>query len=158
MAIQLPVQAPEGVAKPYFLFGDSQKPVDLWFLDLASQRVRQFVGRGTGGLTALAAGEVKASASYAAGEWSAVFVRGLRSSDGLSFAEGQYLPVSFSVWDGTARERGNRRGLTQWFYVYLPPREKPSIVGPMLGSAVGVLALELLVVAGLRRRRGTSKA
>jgi DMSO reductase family type II enzyme heme b subunit len=129
--------------------------VDVWFLDLASQRVRQFVGRGSGSLTALAAGEVQASASYAAGEWSAVFVRLLRSSDGMSFGEGQYLPVSFSVWDGTARERGNRRGLTQWFYVYLPPREKPGVVGPMLKAAMGVLALELLVVAGLRRRHGS---
>jgi mono/diheme cytochrome c family protein len=154
VALQLPAQPPEGVAKPYFLFGDTQKPVDLWFLDLASQRVRQFVGRGAGSLTALAAGEVQASASYAAGEWSAVFVRNLRSSDGMSFAEGQYLPVSFSVWDGTARERGNRRGLTQWFYVYLPPREKPSVAGPMLKAALAVLALELLVVAGLRRKRG----
>jgi len=157
VALQLPVQAAEGVAKPYFLFGDAQKPVDLWFLDLASQRVRQYVGRGSGSLTALAAGEVQASASYASGEWSAVFVRSLRSSDGLSFAEGQYVPVSLSVWDGTARERGNRRGLTQWFYVYLPPREKPGVLGPMLRAALGVLALELLVVAGLRRKRGENR-
>ena len=111
--------------------------MDLWFLDLASQRVRQFTGRGSGGLTALAAGEVQASASYAAGEWSAVFVRNLRSSDGLSFAESQYVPMAFSVWDGTARERGNRRGLTQWFYVYLPPREKPGIAGPMAAGRAG---------------------
>jgi cytochrome c oxidase cbb3-type subunit 2 len=157
VALQVPAQTPEGVAKPNFLFGDAQRPVDLWFLDLASQRVRQFVGRGSGSLTALAAGEVQASASYAAGEWSAVFVRQLRSSDGMSFSEGQYLPVSFSVWDGTARERGNRRGLTQWFYVYLPPREKPGVAGPMLKAALGVLALELLVVAGLRRRRGADR-
>ena len=83
-------------------------------------------------------------------------MRNLRSSDGLSFAEGQYVPLAFSVWDGTARERGNRRGLTQWFYVYLPPREKPGIAGPMARAALGVLALELLVVAGLWRRRGAS--
>ena len=66
--------------------------------------------------------------------------------------EGQFVPVAFSVWDGTARERGNRRGITQWFYVYLPPREKPSAVGPMLKAAFGVLVLELLVVAALRRK------
>jgi DMSO reductase family type II enzyme heme b subunit len=158
VALQLPAQASEGVAKPYFLFGDAQQAVDLWFLDLASQRVRQYVGRGSGSLTERESAEVQASASYAAGEWSAVFVRDLRSSEGLSLAEGQYLPVALSVWDGTARERGNRRGLTQWFYVYLPPREKPSVWGPMLKAALGVLALELLVVAGLRRRRGASQA
>jgi mono/diheme cytochrome c family protein len=153
VAIQLPAQPPEGVAKPYFLFGDAQKPVDLWFLDLAGRRVRQYVGRGSSSLTPLEGGEVEASGSYAAGEWSAVFVRNLRSTNGVSLAEGQYVPIAFSVWDGTARERGNRRGLTQWFYVYLPPHEKPSVVGPMLKAAAAVLLLELLAVAWLRRKR-----
>jgi hypothetical protein len=154
VAIQWPATQPEGVAKPYFLFGDGQKPVDVWFLDLAAQRVRQFVGRGSGaGLTPQEGGEVTGQGSYAAGAWSAVFVRSMRSTNGASFAEGQYLPVAFSVWDGTARERGNRRGITQWFYVYVPPREKPSVAIPMAKAAGGVLLLELLVVAALRRKR-----
>jgi len=160
VAIQLPQQQPDGIAKPYFLFGDGQHPVDLWFLDLAGQKVRQFTGRGSGaGLTALEGGEVTASGRYEAGLWSTVFVRDLRSTNGVTFAEGQYLPIAFSVWDGTARERGNRRALTQWFYVYLPPREKPSPLGPMAKAASSVLALELLVVAALyRRRRGGTAA
>jgi cbb3-type cytochrome c oxidase subunit III len=154
VALQLPATQPEGVAKPYFLFGDGQKPVDVWFLDLAAQRVRQFVGRGSGaGLTPQEGGEVTGQGTYAAGEWSGVFVRSMRSTNGASFAEGQYLPVAFSVWDGTARERGNRRGITQWFYVYVPPREKPSVAVPMAKAAGGVLLLELLVVAALRRKR-----
>lgn len=154
VAIQWPATLPDGAAKPYFLFGDAQKPVDLWFLDLAGQRVRQFTGRGSGaGLTPLEGGEVTGQGAYAAGAWSAVFVRGLRAANGVSFAEGQYVPVAFSVWDGTARERGNRRGLTQWFYVYLPPREKPSPAVPMAKAAGSVLLLELLVVAGLWRKR-----
>ena len=127
--------------------------MDLWFLDLAGQRVRQFNGRGSAGLTPIEGAEVTGQGSYAGGAWSAVFVRALRSTSGASFAEGQYLPVAFSVWDGTARERGNRRGLTQWFYVYLPPREKPSAAVPMAKAAGTVLLLELLVVAGLRRKR-----
>jgi hypothetical protein len=97
--------------------------------------------------------EVEGTGQYAAGEWSAVFVRPLRSSGGVSFAEGSYVPVAFSVWDGTARERGNKRALTQWVYVYLQPREKPSAVGPMLASALAVLGLELLVVGAIRRRQ-----
>jgi cytochrome c oxidase cbb3-type subunit 2 len=152
VALQLPASAPEGIAKPYFLFGDGGKPVDLWFLDLASQKLQQFSGRGSTSLTAAEGGEVEASGRYEAGVWSASFVRSRRSTTSVSFAEGQYVPVAFSVWDGTARERGNRRGLTQWFYVYLPPREKPSVVVPMLKAAFGVLVLELLVLAALRRK------
>jgi len=158
VAIQLPAAAPEGVVKPYFLFGDGGKPVDLWFLDLASQKVHEFTGRGSANLTPVEGGEIEASGHYEAGVWSATFARSLRSTTSVSFAEGQYVPIAFSVWDGTARERGNHRGLTQWFYVYLPPREKPSIVGPMLKAAGAVLVLELLVVAALRRRRAVASA
>jgi complex iron-sulfur molybdoenzyme family reductase subunit gamma len=152
VAIQLPQELPEGVAKPYFILGDGQLAVDLWFYDLAGRSVRQYVGRGSGALTALEGGEVEGRAAYAAGEWSAVFSRDLRSTGGVSFAEGAYVPVAFSVWDGTSRERGNRRALTQWVYVYLEPREKPSPLVPMLAAGASVLALELIVVGAIRRR------
>ena len=156
VAIQLPAQLPPGAAKPYFLFGDAQNPIDLWFLDLAGKKVRQFTGRGSGALTGLEGSELEGHGSWAGGEWSAVFVRDLRSTGGVTFAEGQYVPIAFSVWDGTARERGNRRGLTQWFYVTLPPREKPSVAGAVAAPALGVLALELLAVGWLRRRNRPS--
>jgi mono/diheme cytochrome c family protein len=152
VAIQVPREQSEGIARPYFLFGDGQLAVDVWFLDLSGRRVRQFVGRGSGALTALEGSDVEGGAAYASGEWSAVFARDLRSTNSVSFVEGSYVPVAFSVWDGTARERGNRRGLTQWCYVYLERREKPSAVGPMLAAALGVLVFELLLVYWLRRR------
>ncbi len=155
VAVQLPQQLPGGNARPYFLFGDGQLGVDVWFLDLARKGVRQLVGHGTGALAALESSEVEGAGRYAAGEWSAVFVRPLRSTGSVSFTEGAYVPVAFSVWDGTARERGNKRALTQWVYVYLQPREKPSAVGPMLAAALGVLALELVVVGVIRRRART---
>jgi mono/diheme cytochrome c family protein len=158
VAIQLPQELPEGVAKPYFLFGDGQLPVDLWFFDLSGQAVRQYVGRGSGALTALEGGEVSGQARYDAGEWSVVFSRELRATTGVSFAEGSYVPIAFSVWDGTSRERGSRRALTQWVYVYLEPREKPSPVVPMLTAGLSVLALELVVVGAIRRRARRPRA
>jgi cbb3-type cytochrome c oxidase subunit III len=152
VAVQLPLELPGGVAKPYFLFGDAQLGVDLWFLDLASRRLRQFVGHGSGALTPLDSSEVAGTGNYAAGEWSATFTRELRSTSGVSFAEGVYVPIAVSVWDGGAGERGNKRALTQWAYVYLQPREKPSAVVPMITAAALTVLLELLVVAALRRR------
>ena len=35
VSIQIPLQTPTGARKPYFIFGDAQNPVDLWFFDLA---------------------------------------------------------------------------------------------------------------------------
>ena len=152
VAVQLPLELPGGVAKPYFLFGDAQLGVDLWFLDLASHRLRQLTGHGSGALTPLDSSDVEASGSYAAGEWTTVFARDLRSTSGVTFSEGAYVPIAFSVWDGTARERGNRRALSQWAYVYLQPREKPSAVVPVTTAVVLTLLVELLALAWLRRR------
>ena len=152
VALQLPSALPEGIVKPYFLFGDPQNPVDVWFIDLAENRPRRFEGRGSGSLTPLEGSALEGAGSWEQGEWSAVFVRDRRGKSSVSFDEGQYIPVAFSVWDGLSRERGNRRGLTQWFYVYLPPREKPSVVGPMARAFAGVLGLELLAVFWIRRR------
>lgn len=158
VALQLPAQLQAGVAKPYFILGDGANATDVWFLDLATKRVRQFAGHGSAALAVQEGGEVEGQASYAQGQWSAIFVRDLRSTSGVSFTEEQFVPVAFSVWDGAARERGSRRGLTQWAYVYLPPRQKPSPAGPMAAAAAGVLVLEGLAVMVLRRRQGAGAA
>jgi len=74
----------------------------------------------------------------------------------MSFEEGGFAPIAFSVWDGSNRERGNKRGLTTWWSIHFEPAEKPSPVGPMAASAFGVLVLELIFVAWARRRKRAS--
>lgn len=152
VAIQLPVQVPAGARKPYFLFGDAQNPVDLWFVDLATKVATRYNGTGSNSLTAVEGEDVTAVATYDRGEWTVIFKRALRATGGVTFAEGQYVPISFSVWDGTERERGNKRGLTRWMYLYTMPRETPSAVWPMLRAALAVLAVEILLIFWVRRR------
>lgn len=152
VAIQLPVQAPTGIRKPYFLFGDAQNPVDLWFVDLAVKEARRYTGAGSSSLTPVEGEDVTAVVSYDRGEWSVIMKRSLRASGGVTFSEGQYLPIAFSIWDGFERERGNRRGLTQWMYLYTLPQEAPSPIGPMLRAALAVLAVEIFLVLWVRRR------
>ncbi len=151
VAIQLPATPPEGVVRPYFLLGDAQNPVEVWFVDLgAPGEARGWVARGG---AALAPGETdppEVVTAYADGEWAVAFKT--RRRRGGRFAEGAFLPVAFSVWDGFQRERGSRRGLTQWQTLYLEPRERPSPWGPMLRAGLGVAALELLIIAWARRR------
>jgi mono/diheme cytochrome c family protein len=155
VAIQLPAQIPVGSRKPYFLFGDAQNPVDLWFMDLATKVATRYTGTGSKTLTTVEGEEVTAVASYDKGEWSVIFKRPLRGTGGVTFAEGQYVPIAFSIWDGTQRERGNKRGLTRWMYLYTLPGETPSTVWPMLRAALAVLAVEILLIAWVRRRRAT---
>jgi mono/diheme cytochrome c family protein len=155
VAIQIPSQVPAGARKPYFIFGDGQNPVDLWFFDLARPDPQQFTGKGSADIAPNDTGEVTGVASYDQGEWSAVFKRPLRPNAGARFTPGEFMPIAFSVWDGLSRERGNRRGLTLWYSLYMEPETVPSAVGPMVRIALFILAIELAVIGWVRWRYGS---
>ncbi|MGQ0732291.1 MAG: c-type cytochrome [Acidobacteriota bacterium] len=155
VSIQIPSQVPTGARKPYFIFGDAQSSVDLWFFDLARPDPLQFTGRGSADITPNDTGDVTGVASYDQGEWSVIFRRPLRASAGAAFSPGQFMPIAFSVWDGFSRERGNRRGLTAWYSIYLEPEVVPSAVGPMVRTALLILVIELAVIGWVRRRYGS---
>ena len=155
VSIQIPSQVPTGARKPYFIFGDGQNSVDLWFFDLARPEPLQFTGKGSADLAPNATGELTGVASYDQGEWSVIFKRPLRPTSGASFASGQFMPVAFSVWDGFSRERGNRRGLSLWYSLYVEPENVPSVVGPMIQTALFILVIELAVIGWVRWRSRT---
>ena len=155
MAIQIPTEMPTGARKPYFIFGDAQSSVDLWFFDLALPDPAQFTGRGSGDITPSDAKDLTGVASYDQGEWSVIFKRPLRPASGAAFSQGQFLPIAFSVWDGFSRERGNRRGLTAWYSVYVEPQVVPSVVGPMVRTALIILVIELAVIGWVRWRQAS---
>jgi mono/diheme cytochrome c family protein len=152
VAIQLPSQAPAGARKPYFIFGDAQNSVDLWFFDLARSEPLQFTGKGSADIAPNDTGELTGVASYDQGEWSVIFKRPLRPAAGAPIVRGEFMPIAFSVWDGHARERGNRRGLSAWYSLYVEPEDVPSAVGPMTRTALLILVIELAVIAWVRWR------
>ena len=152
VSIQIPSVVPPGARKPYFIFGDSTNTVDLWFFDLARQAPLQYTGRGSADVTPNDTGDVTGVASYDQGEWSVIFSRPLRPSAGAAFTPSGFMPIAFSVWDGFSRERGNRRGLTAWYSIYLEPEVVPSAAGPMIRTALIILLIEVAVIAWVRRR------
>ena len=155
VAIQIPSQVATGARKPYFIFGDVQSPVDLWFFDLARSEPFQLTGRGSADIAPNDTGDLTGVASYDQGEWSVIFTRPLRATSGAPFAPGEFMPVAFSVWDGLSRERGNRRGLTAWYSLYVEPEVVASAVGPMVRMVLLILAIELAVIFRVRRRNGS---
>lgn len=154
VSIQIPSQVATGARKPYFIFGDVQNPVDLWFFDLARSEPFQYTGRGSADIAPNDTGDLTGVASYDQGEWSVIFKRPLRATSGAPFSPGEFMPVAFSVWDGLSRERGNRRGLTAWYSIYVEPEVVPSAVGPMVRTALLILVIELAVIGWVRRRYG----
>ena len=84
VAIQIPSQVPTGARKPYFIFGDGQNSVDLWFFDLARPDPLQFTGKGSGDIAPNDTGDVTGVASYDQGEWSVIFKRPRRATSGAA--------------------------------------------------------------------------
>jgi mono/diheme cytochrome c family protein len=158
VAIQFPVVLPQTIRKPYFIFGDKDDPVHVWFADLAKKTPSLYLGHGSNNLEALGPRDLTVVSRFEKGEWRVVFTRRMRSAGALSFEERGFAPIAFSAWDGTSRERGNKRGLTTWWSIYFEPAEKPSPVGPMAASALGVLVVEFAFIAWARRRRQNGMA
>ena len=75
-----------------------------------------------------------------------------RSENGISIENERWYPIAFSVWDGGREERGNRRALTSWYYVYIEPAEKASPVFPMMWAALTTLGIEVILIALMRRK------
>jgi len=155
VSIQIPSEVPTGARKPYFIFGDAENPVDLWFFDLAKPDPQQFTGKGSAAVTPNDTGELTGVAGYDQGEWSVIFKRPLRPKAGAAFTESQFLPIAFSTWDGFSRERGNRRGLTTWYSVYVEPQVVPSAIGPMVRTAAIILVIELALIGWIRWRQNS---
>jgi mono/diheme cytochrome c family protein len=158
VAVQFPTELPMTIRKPYFLFGDKERSVDLWFVDLAQKKPTLYLGRGSDALESRGPRALAVVSSYDHGEWTVVFKRKLRSRGEASFEEGSFWPIAFSVWDGVERERGSKRGLTNWWTLYLEPAGGPAPQTVMAKWAVGVFAVEIVVIAWARRRRRTGPA
>lgn len=151
VAILLPSKLPQGIKKPYFMFGDSKNSVDLWFLDLAKDSADFYIGKGSQNLKP-GESNLEVTHSFEEGEWTAIFKRKRISEDGLSFEENTFIPIAFSIWDGFNKERGNKRGLTSWYNLYLQPMETESAVGPMAKYAMITLLAELGLIFFVRVR------
>lgn len=156
VSIQLPLNNPEGVAKPYFLFGDSRNPAEVWFQDLAKGAGERFIGKGDGNLAPDGAFETKSG--YADGEWWVTLVRPRNDGKRLTLDPGAFVPIAFSVWDGFGGETGSARGITSWYNLFLKPAGEGSPLVPASKSAAGILLAELAAIWLIRRRmRATRK-
>jgi hypothetical protein len=154
VAVQIPARPMSGIAKPYFLFGDEKNPVELWFADLARGKAERFHGRGYRNVQS-AGDSLAMQSSYEDGQWT-VIVKRARSPEGaFPFDEGSFVPVAFSLWDGMNLERGNRRGVTSWYHVYLKPARTESKAIPVAGYGLGTLLAEVVVIQLVRRRTRT---
>jgi len=160
VVLQFPLERTKGPQKPYFIFGEKGKPVDLWFSDLAkSSQAQVYVAEGAKNIKK-ANGNIGFKAEFAEGQWVAYF-KGSRKKENVEhFEDNSFTPIAFSFWDGFNKERGNKRGLTEWFHVYLKSEKDGGtllLVGKMIIFGYLVFLLESLGVLFVRTKFGKAK-
>lgn len=150
------------VEKPLFRHGDSKRGTTIWYWSAghasAEKGPKTLVMEGSGPDNELVRrkGElaVGASGAWQDGRWRVLFHRprqATASSSDISFNEGEYIPISFSNWDGSNGEAGGKHTLTSWAWLLLPPKHDPLRV---YGVPAGVgFLIFLLALAVVRRQR-----
>ncbi len=156
VALQFPTSTGEG-ERPYFLMGDSAKPVYLLTWQ-AGAGVGEATATGVGKLTPQTgeAVQAKGQAVYDAGQYRAVIRRALRTPDKADFVfpVGEFFPMALWAWDGSEGDEGAKAAISTWYYVRLEaPASKRQFVIPPIAALVTV-GLELGLSRWVKRRRG----
>jgi len=124
IAIQFPIKPNANGAKPYFLNGDANHPVNLWKLDTASMHAVEVNARGMESWTPQAdpSQNLAAKIIYKYGRYSAVVKRKLATGDtenDIQFIPGMKTPIAFNAWDGTQGDTGSKKSISSWFQLVL---------------------------------------
>jgi cbb3-type cytochrome c oxidase subunit III len=153
LAVQFPAQLPVSDERPYFVFGDSAHPVNLWYWSAATSAVEERSGRGAGAVSAQAAQNAQGAASFADGEYTLIVRRVLSTGDAedIPLEPGKFIPIAFMAWDGWHGEQEAAGAISAWYLIYL---EKPAPVINYAWIPAAVIAtalLEWLIVWRVRR-------
>jgi mono/diheme cytochrome c family protein len=162
VAMQWPGQLEDlfGAEKPYFIYGDSKKPVDIWKANFMVKdyndtnapnpngydldvSVKELVGKGfdaisdketPGGVTVVAS-------KYHQGRVKILFKRSLTTENpnktDVQIPTKTFIPVSFLQWSGWDKEHDEHMAISTWYYTILVPQDPASMyyMPPILGVA-----------------------
>lgn len=135
MAMQFPVEV-LGSEKPYFVYGDGAKPVNLWKWQSESVEAPQKVslinasGFETQEVRDAAETGLTGTAVYNKGTWRLIMKRALVTSKAdkdIQFEEGKFTPLAFMAWDGTNGENGTKHTITTWYWLLLKPSASANV-------------------------------
>jgi mono/diheme cytochrome c family protein len=146
VAIQFPVKPdPGGFIKPYFIMGDSERPVYLWTWKAEWQGVKESNANGPfkETLQSQESQTLQGKGVYKNGQWKVIFKRTLTTDDkdhDYQFEAGKFIPIAFSAWDGSNGETELKKSLSTWYYLFL---EAPKPISQYLYPLV-----TFLIIAG----------
>lgn len=144
VAIQWPAKLQDlfGAEKPYFIMGDSKKPVDIWKANFLAQdynatnapkadgyqlktSVEEFVGLGFDAVsTKESESKVKVVDSiFKQGRVKIMFKRELTTEGefDVQIPTEKFIPISFMQWAGRDKEKDEHMAISTWYYTILKP-------------------------------------
>lgn len=155
LAIQFPQTLNVGPRKPYFFWGQAGQPVNLWRWQ-ADGSVAEFNAAGfQAGLQPQETSDVTASATWADGQYRAVFTRAFITDDAndVQMARGDFIPIAFQAWEGSNGEAGTRLSLSSWYSLRL---EEPVPTSVYLYTGLVVIlvaAAEFVLIRRVRKNK-----
>lgn len=160
LAVQFPTSIPAGRERPYFLMGDSRRPVYLWqwTSEGGSAVEARATGLGSAQLQDPSSQTLSSAAAWNDGEWRLQLERSLATADSaaeLQFIAGEAIPIAFFAWDGSNAEGGSQMAISSWYSIFL---EQPTPSGVYTSPVLAMLltaGLGLLVV--WRAQRGADE-
>lgn len=157
LAIQFPSKTDDPRVRPYFLFGDRKRSVNLWWWRADEDELVEMNGKGWGSIEAQgrSSRQVEGSVAWENGRWTMLVRRPLSTQDegrDVQFASGAFVPIAFSAWDGDRGEVGQRRALTTWYWLYLEA-QVPRARHAKRAGLVGLVTFGLLGALVMHTRR-----
>lgn len=179
VAIQWPGKLQElyGAEKPYFIFGDSKKPVDIWKASFLAKdyhptdppkdegyqldiTLEELIGTGYAGLIPKDTEnsiEVVSSV-FRHGSVKIMFRRSLvteydEEETDVRLPVAQYIPVAFMEWSGVNREKDEFMAISTWYYTILEPPVPDSIYYLPPIAALFIAGLQVWLVWMTKRTR-----
>ena len=121
LAIEFPAELSANDERPYFVFGEPGKPVNLWVWDANGNTIEEQTSEGVGSQVAQANQDLTGRVEYEAGRYALVMSRALASTDpaDLQIPLGEFVPIAFAVWDGASGEQGASGAIGTWQVIYL---------------------------------------
>ncbi|MFQ5911673.1 MAG: c-type cytochrome [Nitrospinota bacterium] len=155
IALEFPTDLTEGPQKPYFMLGQSGRPVNLWEWR-ADWNEKPETHGGRTVIEAIARSFKKppkplpkasqntnGRGAWERGQWTVVLTRSLTTQDTrrqIQFRTGPFIPFAVHAWDGSNGEFGLLRSISSWHYLKLQRKTPASVYAyGLLGGLLAVL-------------------
>jgi mono/diheme cytochrome c family protein len=156
IALQFPVNIPDGAIKPYFLMGDTRNEVHLWNWAANTGKTEEWNAKGMDKLTQQTDDKqnIQSQGIYNQGKWQLVMRRSIKTEENkkdIQFEEGRFIPIAFHVWDGSNGETESKHAVSSWYLLYLEP-ERPlrsNLFPPLF--MIAAIGVELWFVRRIKR-------